>query len=110
MLMLLAALTLLPASAVHADLLGPIDQFPGAAVPEAVLGAVLGAAALGALASPSASWPFALGATLLALLGTLYGLSVTVPRGEAGDIAYHVGLLLALLVTLGMLVGQRRRA
>jgi hypothetical protein len=47
---------------------------------------------------------------LLALLGTLYGLSVTVPRGEAGDIAYHVGLLLALLVTLGMLVGQRRRA
>ena len=75
-LMFVAALTLLAASAVHASLLGPIDPFPGAAPPEA-------------------------------LLGTVYGLTVTVPRGGPGDVAYHVSLLAGLIVAAGLLIRQR---
>ena len=70
---------------------------------------MLAAAAIAAFYSPG-SRPFALGATLLALVGTLYGLTVTVPRGDPGDIAYHVGLLALLAVTTARLVRPRRDA
>ncbi|TMB96252.1 MAG: hypothetical protein E6J38_04160 [Chloroflexi bacterium] len=60
-LMSVAALTLLAASAVHANLLGPIDPFPGAAPPEAVLGIVLAITAVAAFLSWGArgysQWP-----------------------------------------------------
>ena len=35
---------------------------------------------------------------------TLYGLTVTVPRGVPGDVAYHVSLLALLAVTAALLV------
>ena len=106
-LMFVAALTLLAASAVHAGLLGPIDPFPGAAPPEALLAVVLAIAAVAASLSWARAWAFALAATLLALLGTVYGLTVTVPRGEPGDIVYHVSLLAGLIVAAGLLIRRR---
>jgi hypothetical protein len=109
-LMLSAALTLLIASAIHAGLLGPIDPFPGAAAPEAFLGAVLVVAALVMFTSRPKTWRFGMGATLLALLGTVYGTSLTVPRGQPGEIAYHLGLLVALVAASGMLLNERRGA
>lgn len=105
--MLVAALTLLAASAVHAGLFGPIDPFPGAAPPEALLGLVLGIAAFAAFLSWARAWPFAVAATLLALFGTIYGLTVTVPRGDPGDVAYHVSLLAGLIVAAGLLIRRR---
>ena len=106
-LMFVAALTLLAASAVHASLLGPIDPFPGAAPPEAFLGFVLAIAAIAAFLSWTRAWAFAVIATLLALLGTVYGLTVTVPRGELGDVVYHVSLLAGLILATGLLIRQR---
>ncbi len=108
-LMAAAALTLLMASAVHFGLLGPLDPFEAAALPEAIIGAVLLVGTLGALFWWPRSWPFALGATLFAVVGTLVGLRSTVTRGETGDIAYHVGLLGTLLVLTALLVQWRRR-
>jgi len=106
-LMFLAALTLLAASAVHESLLGPIDPFPGAAPPEALLGLVLAIAAVAAFLSWARAWAFAVVATVLAILGTVYGLTVTVPRGETGDIVYHVSLLAGLILATGLLIRQR---
>ena len=106
-LMFVAALTLLAASAVHAGLLGPIDPFPGAAPPEALLGLVLAIAAVAAFLSWARAWAFAVVATLLALVGTIYGLTVTVPRGEPGEVVYHVSLLAGLIVAAGLLIRQR---
>src|SRR5436190_20825824 len=83
-LMLVAALTLLAASAVHASLLGPIDPFPGAAPPEAVLGLVLAIAAVAASLSWARSRPVGVVGTFLAPLGTVYRPTVTVRRGEPG--------------------------
>ena len=108
-LMFVAALTLLAASAVHAGLLGPIDPFPGAAPPEALLGLVLAIAAVAAFLSWARAWVFAVVATLLALLGTVYGLTVTVPRGEPGDVVYHVSLFAGLIVATGLLIRERGR-
>ncbi len=102
-----AALTLLAASAVHASMLGPIDPFPGAAPPEALFGLVLAIAAVAASLSWTRAWAFAVVATLLALLGTVYGLTVTVPRGELGDVVYHVSLLAGLILATGLLIRQR---
>jgi hypothetical protein len=106
-LMILSAATLLSASAVHSGLLGALDPFEAAAAPEAILGAVLMAAALGVLPWWPRSWPFAFGATLFAALGTLVGLRFTLPREEPGDIAYHFGLLGTLVVVIVLLVRQR---
>src|SRR5438034_10104487 len=83
-LMFVAALTLLAASAVHAGLLGPIDPFPGAAPPEALLGLVLAIAAVAAFLSWARAWGFAVVATLLALLGTVDGLAAPGPRAGPG--------------------------
>jgi hypothetical protein len=109
-LMLVTALTLFAASAIHSGLLSALDPFDAAAVPEAVIGIVLTAGAVGALLWWPRAWPFALGATLFAVLGTLVGLRFTLPRGEPGDIAYHVTLLLMLMLLTVLLVRQRRRA
>ncbi len=83
-LMAVAALTLLVASAVHSGLLGPVDPVEGAALPEAVIGVVLIAGLLGALLWWPRSWSLALGATLFAVVGTLLGLRFTLPRGAPG--------------------------
>lgn len=109
LLMLAAALTLEAAAAVHFGLLGPIDPFPAAAIPEAIIGLVVMAGMIATFVSPQASWPFALGATLFAVVGTAFGLTFTLPRGELGDVAYHVALL-AGLVAAAALLGRRPAA
>jgi hypothetical protein len=108
-LMVLAALTLFTASAIHSGLLGAFDHFEAAALPEATIGAVLMASSLGALFWWPSSWPFALGATLFAVLGTLVGLRFTLPRGELGDVGYHLSLLGVLVALTVLLVRWRQR-
>lgn len=109
-LMVLGALTLFLASAVHSGLLGALDPFEAAALPEAIIGVVLLAGALGVHFWWPSSWAFAFGATLFAVLGTLVGLRFTLPRAESGDIGYHLTLLGALLVLTVLLVRQRQHA
>jgi hypothetical protein len=108
-LMVLAALTLFMASAIHASLLGTLDPFEGAALPEAIIGAVVLAGALAALWWWPGSWSLAFGATLFAIVGTMVGLRFTLPRGSPGDVVYHVSLLGTLLVLGVLLVRWRRR-
>ena len=109
-----AALTLAVASVIHfgaAIPLGPTvvsDPFRGAAIPEAIIAAVLAVGGLSVLTRRPASRWAGLGPTLLALLGTAYGLTVTVPRGQVGDIVYHLALLALLLATAGLLLASGR--
>src|SRR5262249_30948276 len=99
----LAAGTLAVASLLHLGVAIPLgattisDPFAGAAIPEAVIAVVVAAGAVAALARlPVARW-LAPAATAFAVAGTLYGLTVTLRRGEAGDIAYHLSLLTMLV-------------
>ncbi|MGH7911230.1 MAG: hypothetical protein ACREQM_15270 [Candidatus Dormibacteraceae bacterium] len=88
-------------SAIHFGVpLGPLtDPFPGARIPEAIIGAILAAAAVYTLAAgPARRW-IALAATVISLLGVGFGLTVTIPGALYGDIAYHLAALVLLLVT-----------
>jgi hypothetical protein len=114
-LLAVAAVTLAVASLLHFGVAIPLggttisDPFAGAAIPEAVIAVVVAAGAVAALARlPLARW-LAPAATLFALAGTLYGLTVTLRRGEAGDIAYHLTLL-TMLVASGALQLAAHRA
>lgn len=113
--MLLAALTLLAASAIHFGItvrLGPVsiyDPFPGARIPEAILGLALLAGSLFVLARWPGAWGAGLGTTLFTLLLTIYGLTVTVSSGSTGDIAYHITLLAMLLAILVLLLTPAAR-
>jgi hypothetical protein len=115
-LLSVAALTLAVASLLHFGVAVRIgattigDPFALAAVPEAVLAVVVGAGAATLLARLAVARWLAPAATLLALAGTLYGLTVTLRRGEPGDIAYHLALLTVLLASaVLLLVAQRQR-
>jgi hypothetical protein len=111
-----AGLTLVLASILHSGVAVPLgattfrDPFTGAAIPEAVLGVLclLGAAAVLARWAP-AYWLASVAAGL-SILGTAYGLRVTVGGNRTGDIAYHL-CLLALLLAAGLLLlrGDVRR-
>src|SRR5579884_3780680 len=118
----LAVLTLAVASAVHLGVavrLGVVtleDPFRGAAIPEAVIAAVL-AGGLGAvLAGRPTGRRVGLGTTLFAILGVGYGLNVTVRGTRSGDVVYHLALLALLVASLGLLLlpavraGRRRAA
>ena len=110
LLMALAAVTLAAASLIHFGVAIPLgvatisDPFAGAAIPEAVLAVVLGAGAVTVLTRAIRPWPIALGTTLFTLAGTLFGLTITLGRGEAGDIAYHLTLVAMLVATVVLLV------
>jgi hypothetical protein len=115
-LMTLAAGTFAVVSLIHFGVvitLGPLaldDPFAGAAIPEAIIAIVVGAGTLNLIARPARSWTAALATTLFALVGTLYGLSVTLGSSRAADITYHLGVLYLLtgIVTLLLLpVGRR---
>ena len=110
-----AALALLAASAVHFGLTLPLgattiaDPFPGAALPEAILGLALLAGLVSVLVAPRARAAL-LAVTLLATAGTIFGLSITIGSDRGGDIAYHVVLLSGLLAALVLLtLGDRTR-
>ncbi|HEX6444299.1 MAG TPA: hypothetical protein VF053_04355 [Streptosporangiales bacterium] len=115
-LMAFAAVTFAIASFVHSGAtvpLGPVtvrDPFQGAMVPEAVIAVLVAVGAVSILARLRASRPVAVVACVVAILGTCYGLTVTVPRGQVGDITYHVGILALLLFIGALLVGPRRAA
>lgn len=105
-LMLVAAATLLGASAIHFGLTAPVlyDPFGAAAIPEAVLGAILLAGALGLLSRRPGAWEAAVACAVLTTLLTLYGFTVTLRTGRPGDIAYHLTLLAMLFATVGLLL------
>ena len=114
--MVAAGLTLVMASIVHGGLAIPIgfttfrDPFFDAAIPEAVLGVatLLGASAI--LGRWSHAYGFALASAGLSLIGTAYGISVTLGGFRAGDVAYHLGLLAMLVGALLLLLfGDVRR-
>src|SRR5215467_8830748 len=105
-----AALTLALASLLHFGVAVPVgattisDPFADAAIPEAVLAVAVAAGAVTLLARlPVARW-LAPAATVVALAGTLFGLTVTLRRGEPGDIAYHVALLTLLVASAILLL------
>lgn len=113
-LLAVAAVTLAIASLLHFGVSIPVDgttisdPFAGAAIPEAVIAAVVAAGAVFTLARLAAARWLAPAATLFALAGTLYGLTVTLRRGEAGDIAYHLVLLAMLIASAVLLLGALR--
>ena len=113
-LMAIAAVTLALASTVHFGVhlgvgqLAIHDPFPGAAIPEAVIAFVVACGVL-AVVSRRAAWPVALGTTLFAIVGVLFGLSLTLGSARTGDVAYHVSLLVVLVVGLCLLVTPAAR-
>ena len=116
-LMVLAATAFAAASIIHFGVAIPVgfatlsDPFAGAAVPEAVIALVVATGAVAVLTRRPAARGIALTATLFALLGTVYGLTVTLGSTRTGDIAYHLGILATLLVILGLVLvpGRTRR-
>jgi hypothetical protein len=114
-LMAVMVATLALASALHYGVViaGVADRFEGAALPEAVIAAVL-AAGLGALVRDSRhAWGWSIGATSFAIAGFLVGLRFTLfatPPAPAGDVAYHIGGLALLVVIAGALLSARGRS
>ena len=72
------------------------------------VGAVTTLARLAAARCRAAARWLAPAATLFALAGTLYGLTVTLRRAQAGDIAYHLGLLTMQVASAILLLGALR--
>jgi hypothetical protein len=110
LLLLLAGATLAGAAAVHsgavleAGSLRLHDPFAGAYIPEAVLAAVAVLAASGSALSRGSHRRLFLAAVLLELAGVGFGLSVTLrDPSRVGDLAYHLGLTLILLLALAAL-------
>ncbi len=106
-LILLAALTLGGASAIHFGLVLD-DRFAGAAAPEGILGVILFGGWLAPTLAGRRMHAVALGAATLALLGTIYGLSVTLGSARTGDVVYHFTLLAMLLAATALLAVPRR--
>lgn len=78
------------------------EDFPDAATPEAIIGAVLAAAAALVLTAPGRARRAALGATGFAILGTAVGLAAVSGRSTgnvAADLTYHAAIMAALLVS-----------
>jgi hypothetical protein len=105
-----AAVTLAVASLLHFGVAIPLgartisDPFAGAAIPEAVIAVLLAVGALTMLARLAKARWLAPAATLFALAGTVYGLTVTLRRGQVGDIAYHLALLTMLVASAVLLL------
>jgi hypothetical protein len=110
-LMLVEAATLAIASIVHFGVVIPLgvvtldDPFAGARIPEAIIAVVVGVAAISRLTGWSGAWWLALGATLFAIAGVVVGIRFVLigMDSPAGDLIYHFSLLVALLVTVGLL-------
>ncbi len=66
---------------------------------EAVIGAVLAAAAVAITMRPARTRPVGLAANGFAVAGFAYGLSITAAAGYAPDVAYHAAVLPVLVVT-----------
>lgn len=88
---------------------GPFDP-SAAGIAEAVICAVLAAAAVAAFRNPGRARPVAVGAVTFAIIGFLVGLSITARGGDAFDVAYHSAILPVLIVTLILLLRPHGRA
>jgi hypothetical protein len=115
----LATLTFLAASVIHFGVRLPLgvvtiyDPFSGAALPEAIIAAVLAGGLVTVVTKARAAWWVALTATVFGVLGVIVGVSVILGRqlGRSGDLVYHATMLVELLLTLGVLLTpQTRRA
>jgi hypothetical protein len=108
--MVLAAATFAVVSTVHFGVDIPLgfttvsDSFAGAAPPEAVIAAVVAIGAVAVLTRRARSRAIALGTTGFALLGTAFGLTFTLNSTRTGDVAYHLSILVTLLVILVLLL------
>jgi hypothetical protein len=88
------------------------EHFPNAALPEAVIGAVLAVAGAFALAAPARARTLAAAATGFAVLGVVVGLTVVLGSTRASigaDVGYHAGILAVLLASV-YLLGSGGRA
>jgi len=106
--------TLVVASLLHSGLTvaGVHDPFSGAAIPEAVIAAVLATGAASLVVRPSTAWGLPLGAVILAIVGFLVGVRFTVfgdGPTRVGDIVYHVAGLTLLVTTVALLLSPRGR-
>lgn len=114
-LMLATTLTLLIASLIHFGLRIPLgfttihETGPGAAIPEALIAAVLAVGAASLILRVRSRWPIAVASSLFAVLGVCVGLRFTLMDGQTGDVAYHLGLLAALLVLVALLFSPEGR-
>ena len=113
----LEATTFAVASALHLGLDLPVlgirgEWFIHAAIPEAVIAAVLAVGALVVLRWPGKAWGTAVGTHIAAALGVLVGISAILgglgPQAPA-DLAYHLGILAVLVGTLAVLVSPPGR-
>jgi hypothetical protein len=78
-------------------------HFPHAALPEAVIGAVLALAGAAVLAAPGRARGVAIGATAFAIAGVVVGLTVLLTGSSAhaaADFGYHAGILVTLLASV----------
>ena len=119
-LMWLATLTFVIASMLHFGVtlsLGVVtihgEPFRRAAIPEGVIAAVLAGGSVGALTRRPAAWWLALATAIFAVLGVIVGLStiaIGVGPRTGPDIAYHISVLVLLVLTVGLLMmpGARR--
>ncbi|MGH2717437.1 MAG: hypothetical protein ACRDJU_02505 [Actinomycetota bacterium] len=112
------ALTFLIASLLHQGTHIPVlnitgEKFPGAVIPEAVIGFVMLAGAVTVLAAPRRAWGIALGTHVFAAVGTAFGISVVLGGGAnhpASDLIYHFTIEAVLLVMIAVLARGRSRA
>lgn len=118
--MLAEAATLGIASYLHTDGHIPLgftvirgEQFTGASVPEAIIGAILAAGAAIAATAPDRARRAALFATGFGVFGVLAGVAFVLTSGRPSiviDLTYHAILLAALITTLVLLALRRPRA
>ena len=118
--MLAEAATLGIASYLHTDGHIPLgftvirgEQFTGASVPEAIIGAILAAGAAIVATAPDRARRAALFATGFGVFGVLAGVAFVLTSGRPSiviDLTYHAILLAALITTLVLLPLRRPRA
>jgi len=109
-----STLTFIVASLLHFGVALPlmsVDPFSGAALPEAIIAAVLAAGSVSVIARLGPTWRIAVGTTLFALLGVLVGLRFVLfgSVSRPGDVIYHLAILVVLLVTIGLLIAPAAR-
>jgi hypothetical protein len=110
-LMSFVAATLVVMSALHLtgtiDATGSSNGRSGAGVAEAVIAATLVLGAIGFARRPQRGRTGAQGAVGFAIVGFVFGLTITIPSGSGVDIAYHLTVLPLLVLTLVLLLGAQ---
>lgn len=76
----------------------------GAGIAETVIGIVVACGAIALLRPGARGRGTALAVTAFAIIGVLYGLSITTQGGDLPDIVYHVTLLPLLIATFALLL------